>query len=93
MDETRIDNLDFFGSLAQSYGNRHVLGVIQALSDVRIVQLVTSAACKNRKDCSRGRVTHSQRVCSLWPNVQVIVLRIGSLFDRDMLVADFRSPT
>jgi len=32
-DETRIDELDFFGTLAQSYGNRRASDIFQALSD------------------------------------------------------------
>ena len=53
LDETRIDGLDFFGTLAQSYGNRCVSDLFQALNDNYTVQLVISAACGSRKDYSQ----------------------------------------
>ena len=52
-EKTRIDELDFFGTLAQSYGNHRALDVFQALNDDYIVRLAISEACKNRKDCSQ----------------------------------------
>jgi hypothetical protein len=55
-DETRIDELDFFGTLAQSYGNRHASGISQELNGDYTARLVISAACKNRMDCSEESV-------------------------------------
>jgi len=53
LDETRIDGLDFFGTLAQSYGNRHTSDIVQALNGDYTVQLVISAVCGSRNDCSQ----------------------------------------
>ena len=58
-DETRIDELDFVGTLAQSYGNHRASGLFQALNDDYTVQLVISAACGSRKDCSQ-QIVRSQ---------------------------------
>ena len=65
-DETRIDELDFFGNLAQSYGNRRASDLFQALNNNYTVQLVISAACGSRKDRSQGIVR------SLWGNLDPI---------------------
>lgn len=51
-EETRIDELDFFGTLAQSYGNSRALDIFQALNDDYTVRLVILVVCRNRKDCS-----------------------------------------
>ena len=56
-DETRIDELDFFGSLAQSYGNPHTSDIVRALNSDYTVRLVISAACGSRNDCSLVRCT------------------------------------
>jgi len=54
-DETRIDELDFFGTLAQSYGNRRASDVFEH-SVMITVPLAISAVCKNRTDCSQESV-------------------------------------
>ena len=75
-DETRIDELDFFGALAQSYGNRRVSDIFQALNDDYTVQLVISVACGSRKECSQEIVRRvsvgkfdpvSQTTCKVAP--------------------------
>jgi len=65
-EETRIDELDFFGTPAQSYGNRRGSDLFQALNGDSTVQLVISVACGNRKDCSQ------EIVRSQWGNLDPI---------------------